>query len=756
MDTSYLTADILNGLESSINGNDAMSCVSSCFTSEFISDVRDAKEKKYHQEDDTIRFSECQEMERNCFFRWLNTNNLSQYQVYFEEDGYVLGQGEYPNELEVFNATEQDLIGFLTLEKSLLLCFFDREIFITTFLSTYAIFMSPETLFNQLVDKYDNCTSSLSFNSEMSDSVLEVIKLFIQQDYLFFSDSLQLDIYHFLCITNMSLNSLLNDSNRMVTNRSPKLSETTVYWDEKDILLISPNEYSSFLFGDDFSQYLEELNSRNEDEPFLPLLIYPILKVDLTNHHMETKVNGKVNFQKMKNIYLILETGGLLDVNKGYNFELDLGVSKYLENAEIWMKEARLTIARELKCTDKPYTLLDSNKLWNKHLDESIWEILYSEASVLMYDPGDVIISEKCDMRRLYQIKSGRVIIMKGNTVVRTLEQDTFIGIESYLNFGSRHRSAYNYVANTSVGLLKFRPEDIFKICQKSPEFSRTFNSCIANQILSPYYVPAKPRKNFQPGTLQDLGVKEVVIFETNCQLKKNNTRINGKIRCSFNYFAFVSKESKNRKRTTILKLLRDASDIYMLNGKSVLMIFGEELICFKSKKLRGTFDTLKFLAKKSQYCEDSSSEGNLTPKLMRKSFSDPTVKSKYELSISQNEWKFIVNSSKQISFVPGEIISEKGSQGRSMFYVLSGRCSVIGEDKTMVAHFNSGQIYGKMSFLFGEPSNFTFKAKTEVSVLVIEPYLLNFMFENESSFGGRFYYFLAKEISKHKQVDLS
>eukprot|EP01129_Flabellula_baltica_P006951 TRINITY_DN2654_c1_g1_i4.p1 TRINITY_DN2654_c1_g1~~TRINITY_DN2654_c1_g1_i4.p1 ORF type:complete len:664 (+),score=119.22 TRINITY_DN2654_c1_g1_i4:481-2472(+) len=662
MDTSYLTADILNGLESSINGNDAMSCVSSCFTSEFISDVRDAKEKKYHQEDDTIRFSECQEMERNCFFRWLNTNNLSQYQVYFEEDGYVLGQGEYPNELEVFNATEQDLIGFLTLEKSLLLCFFDREIFITTFLSTYAIFMSPETLFNQLVDKYDNCTSSLSFNSEMSDSVLEVIKLFIQQDYLFFSDSLQLDIYHFLCITNMSLNSLLNDSNRMVTNRSPKLSETTVYWDEKDILLISPkkmaeqlalieqnkffeldimdwlhrfhaeeqfdlntvplfahhmkvkqwvstevlrrgtrekreeaisyflkvckesyrhrnfstmeqivsalcteeirelkteyadfiNEYSSFLFGDDFSQYLEELNSRNEDEPFLPLLIYPILKVDLTNHHMETKVNGKVNFQKMKNIYLILETGGLLDVNKGYNFELDLGVSKYLENAEIWMKEARLTIARELKCTDKPYTLLDSNKLWNKHLDESIWEILYSEASVLMYDPGDVIISEKCDMRRLYQIKSGRVIIMKGNTVVRTLEQDTFIGIESYLNFGSRHRSAYNYVANTSVGLLKFRPEDIFKICQKSPEFSRTFNSCIANQILSPYYVPAKPRKNFQPGTLQDLGVKEVVIFETNCQLKKNNTRINGKIRCSFNYFAFVSKESKNRKRTTV------------------------------------------------------------------------------------------------------------------------------------------------------------------------------------------------------------
>eukprot|EP01129_Flabellula_baltica_P001278 TRINITY_DN1116_c0_g1_i1.p1 TRINITY_DN1116_c0_g1~~TRINITY_DN1116_c0_g1_i1.p1 ORF type:complete len:868 (+),score=145.12 TRINITY_DN1116_c0_g1_i1:94-2697(+) len=855
---AYLT-DLLNDMEGSrhSNGNDANSCISSFSECETVRALR-----RYRSQGPVpfnncpqgpVPFNDCQQMKREDFYEWLESHGLGGYRVYFEEDGYVLQQGEYPNELEVFNATVHDLMGFLLLPKTSLLCtFFDRDIFVRIFLSTYVLVMSPEMLFSMLVEKYELYTNSITFDPDMRDSVIEVIELFLKQDHLYFSADLQLEAYSFLSGINKSPISLMKDTT-VTKDTSPSYAKLS--WDEEDILLVDPKimaeqltlreqehfskldkvdwihrfhtedtfdlntvplfahhmrvkqwviteilrrgtrkkreevisyflkvcketylyqnfstmeqiisalcskeieildtsysdfvkEYKTFLFEDDFAGYIEELETRDLDKPFLPLLLYPIVKVELTNIHMDTKINGKFNFQKMKNIHLIFETAGLLDITYPYMFTEDKRVSKYLDSAEVWLKkDVRLMISRELHLDDKQYQLLDQNKLWNKTLDTPVWDILYSQASMIAYYPGDIIIQEGSEMKRLYQIKTGQILVMKGKKVVSTLEQDTFIAMESYLHYGSKHTSNFKYVANSSVCLFKFKPEDVLKLCQRDHKFSRMLNYYLANQILSPYYVPVKLVKNKKSAgsSLHDLGVNEVVIYESSCQLKTNNYYISGKILCSFNSFAFVSKE-RSLKKLTKVKKFKDLKDVHLLNGKFIVMLFENESVYLKTKQLYETFDDIKLLSKKYLFQDSSESEN-----ISLISGSPSVARSRSPMSISQEEWKRIFHSSKPISFSTGEIISEKGNDERQIYYILSGRCSVLGEDNNSIADFNSGQMYGKMSFLFGEPANFTFRAETETSILVIEPYLLNFLFENESSLGGRFYYYIAQSIA--------
>jgi len=70
--------------------------------------------------------------------------------------------------------------------------------------------------------------------------------------------------------------------------------------------------------------------------------------------------------------------------------------------------------------------------------------------------------------------------------------------------------------------------------------------------------------------------------------------------------------------------------------------------------------------------------------------------------------------------YSPGEVILKKGEPGSRLFIIMKGRVAVVNDSSETILEMPSGEIFGEMSLLSGEPVSKTVKAKHESLLAVL------------------------------------
>eukprot|EP01129_Flabellula_baltica_P005829 TRINITY_DN2137_c0_g1_i2.p1 TRINITY_DN2137_c0_g1~~TRINITY_DN2137_c0_g1_i2.p1 ORF type:complete len:958 (+),score=187.58 TRINITY_DN2137_c0_g1_i2:22-2895(+) len=474
--------------------------------------------------------------------------------------------------------------------------------------------------------------------------------------------------------------------------------------------------FKRFIFGERYIEYLSEIETLSNDENFIPLVSYACEMTSKLNEVIDTFTKGRVNWRKMKSFASILRKSRMLYYRPAYSFMKIKKIENFIKNSEVWENEdIRWSVASTLTRTTPSYDVIDVNDLWEKDrvFDAQDWEFLYLNATQLTYRPGEVIIAEGNPMRRLYQIQSGKVTVMKDNTVVRSLNESRFIGIGSYIEPQHPKPSEYKYVAFSSVKLHKFKPYDVMKLCNQHPRIGRMLNHWIALQCVDEFNSGSIPtfsrRQSQQVSRFQkefesycDLNLEdEVVLYETPCKLKHKKIQTNGYIMCTQNYFSYVSKEFGRKQH-----IIQEYEDIHLLdfmNDKLKFLIkFKDEemgnMIIKAKARTEETFNAIKgFWKQKRNKRKVSKDAGEHIPKrvLSRKTtIAEIVVEDCDIMSLNKEEWNLVLEGTEQRKYKAGEMILDEGNDARRLYHIASGKCTLI-KDGIEVALYED-QIFGK------------------------------------------------------------
>ncbi len=86
--------------------------------------------------------------------------------------------------------------------------------------------------------------------------------------------------------------------------------------------------------------------------------------------------------------------------------------------------------------------------------------------------------------------------------------------------------------------------------------------------------------------------------------------------------------------------------------------------------------------------------------------------------NLSESDIRHIVSFLRRKTYDAGDIILTKGEPGKNLFIVISGTIEVIGEGGISLAVMGTGEVFGEMSLLSGNPVGATVKVVEPVSVL--------------------------------------
>lgn len=70
--------------------------------------------------------------------------------------------------------------------------------------------------------------------------------------------------------------------------------------------------------------------------------------------------------------------------------------------------------------------------------------------------------------------------------------------------------------------------------------------------------------------------------------------------------------------------------------------------------------------------------------------------------------------------YAPGEVVVRRGDPGRNLYILASGRVEILGDGGIQIAHLQSGEVFGEMSLLSGEPVGATVRVLETSRVLYI------------------------------------
>ncbi|MFP4350914.1 MAG: cyclic nucleotide-binding domain-containing protein [Thermodesulfobacteriota bacterium] len=70
--------------------------------------------------------------------------------------------------------------------------------------------------------------------------------------------------------------------------------------------------------------------------------------------------------------------------------------------------------------------------------------------------------------------------------------------------------------------------------------------------------------------------------------------------------------------------------------------------------------------------------------------------------------------------YAPGEIVIRKGDHGRNLYIIASGRVEILEEEDVNIALLGSGEVFGEMSLLSGEPVGATVRVIEPARILYI------------------------------------
>eukprot|EP01129_Flabellula_baltica_P015097 TRINITY_DN746_c0_g1_i1.p1 TRINITY_DN746_c0_g1~~TRINITY_DN746_c0_g1_i1.p1 ORF type:complete len:730 (-),score=128.44 TRINITY_DN746_c0_g1_i1:833-3022(-) len=283
------------------------------------------------------------------------------------------------------------------------------------------------------------------------------------------------------------------------------------------------DNYLSFIFDDQYSGYLAELESLEIGTSYIPIITYPCEMITKLNEVLDTYVdNNTINWSKMHSYFTIFKKGGMIRILKKYPFQGVPVINQYLDTSEVWDNEdARWEIANHLLKKEMEYQIMSVNDLWREMdlTEESVMEIIHMNSSKVKFKNRAKILEEGRDIKVLYQIHRGRASVFKDGEKKRVLSEGSFIGFEAFLFPGEEKKSSMSYVAHGGVSLYEIKTERILDICERHSRFSKTLNHLIAYQMtteLDVSTVPCKKKKEKTQSSLiyeKEFGIRDQVIL---------------------------------------------------------------------------------------------------------------------------------------------------------------------------------------------------------------------------------------------------
>jgi len=185
----------------------------------------------------------------------------------------------------------------------------------------------------------------------------------------------------------------------------------------------------------------------------------------------------------------------------------------------------------------------------------------------------------------------------------------------------------------------------------------------------------------------------------------------------------------------------REVSSIQR-QGKNVILICVKEMESKEEFEFTG-FDNVEevteflsgFWYRKCSRPENSSTE---------------TTMDKDIWDLSPEDWEKILTASKECVYNRGQTILTTGSSQRVLYKIITGSCHTL-KKHHIIYHMKEGDIFGCQEFLLNcsQSHHYEVKAATTTKVMRIEGVYLDVLFSYDVRLSGRFYRYLALQLSK-------
>ncbi|GBC60392.1 Crp/Fnr family transcriptional regulator [Desulfonema ishimotonii] len=99
--------------------------------------------------------------------------------------------------------------------------------------------------------------------------------------------------------------------------------------------------------------------------------------------------------------------------------------------------------------------------------------------------------------------------------------------------------------------------------------------------------------------------------------------------------------------------------------------------------------------------------------------------------------------------FSPGETIIRKGTPGRNLYVIVSGKVEILGRDDISIVFLGKGEVFGEMSLLSGDPVTATVKVIAPTKVLYIKRDEFTRLFNKSSALKMYFTRLLSRRLAE-------
>ena len=87
--------------------------------------------------------------------------------------------------------------------------------------------------------------------------------------------------------------------------------------------------------------------------------------------------------------------------------------------------------------------------------------------------------------------------------------------------------------------------------------------------------------------------------------------------------------------------------------------------------------------------------------------------------NLSQRHLNEIAKHADQVSVKVGEVLAQQGNRGLEFVFIVEGKAQVK-QDGKVIRHLSSGDFFGEISLIDGEPRTATVTAETDGTLLVV------------------------------------
>eukprot|EP01123_Difflugia_compressa_P012469 TRINITY_DN5332_c0_g1_i1.p1 TRINITY_DN5332_c0_g1~~TRINITY_DN5332_c0_g1_i1.p1 ORF type:complete len:919 (+),score=159.41 TRINITY_DN5332_c0_g1_i1:393-2759(+) len=517
-----------------------------------------------------------------------------------------------------------------------------------------------------------------------------------------------------------------------------------------------------------FQKYHEALLAVPEGEPYLPIISITLDDIFKLNEILHDEVDdppGWINWKKMRTTAKLIWE--VIQPRPRYNFKECLPIQRFINKGEAWNNE---------KVCSRIAQIRDSQEEWESSisyentcrlssvsimgLSDRDWKLLLAMGCELKtFEKGEKLVKQMQRDPFLFRIQKGEVKETKSKveedknviSSLRTIKPGQIFGSFSiFSNFQDKLATSNIEVTSDALTAYQIPINKLLQLCESRPDLECKLYYTLAFS-LARYLRKPPPGKLFplrsssriinsdndsKISEVFKLPEEEAILHQYRCKLIDTVTKHGGTLYVTARHFLFVGTVFGFKKQVR-LKI----SEVASITANKRTIKIDDLLFGFGPTTFKPAFEFIKNMwkeAKKIHLQEEEEVEAQEP-----KSASLPT----------QNDWwSHLLEGSQSCTYKKGEVIVQRGQNMGGLYNISTGQCVIElepNQERLFVdTNMEEDTIFGEVEFILGGTSPVTIKAAVDdTTVVKIESYFINILFQHQPHIAGRLYYQLGQVI---------